>query len=266
MRTPLAWAIVLGVLLSVPRPASADEKNLLARARQAYNQGHFEAAIDAADQARRAPAQAAGADLIAARAYLERFRQSEADDDLVSARLRLRRVDAQKLDPRERAEFVVGLGEALYFDEQYGAAADLFASVLAREDGTGPDARERVLDWWATALDRDARPRSDIDRQAVYQGIRDRMREEIASHPSSATAAYWLSAAARGQGDLQSAWAAAQAAWIRAPLAADRGAALRADVDQLVTTALVPERARALAQPPESLRAEWEQFKARWAK
>ena len=93
------------------------------------------------------------------------------------------------------------------------------------------DARERVLDWWA-----------------------------------SATAAYWRSAAARGQGDLQAAWDAAQAAWVRAGLASDRGAALRADLDRLVLRGLVPDRARELAEPPETLRLEWERFKERWTK
>ena len=76
---------------------------------------------------------------------------------------------------------------------------------------------------------------------------------------------YWLSAAARGQGDVQAAWDAAQAGWVRAVLASGRGAALRADLDRLVVRGLVPDRAKALAQPPETLRMEWERFKERWA-
>jgi hypothetical protein len=72
--------------------------------------------------------------------------------------------------------------------------------------------------------------------------------------------------AARGQGDLQGAWEAVQAGWVRAPMAGDRAPALRADLDRLVLTALVPERARALGQPPEALREEWERFKSRWAR
>ncbi len=98
----------------------------------------------------------------------------------------------------------------------------------------------------------------------AYQRIRARMEDEIATHAASATAAYWLAAAARAQGDLQAAWDAAQAGWVRAPLAADRGAALRADIDQLVLRAIVPDRAKATAQTPESLRTEWERFKERW--
>ena len=46
---------------------------------------------------------------------------------------------------RERGELIVGLGELLYFDEAYGAAADVFGPVLARLDTLTPDARERVV-------------------------------------------------------------------------------------------------------------------------
>ena len=51
---------------------------------------------------------------------------------------------------------------------------------------------------------------------------------------------------------------------MRARLASDKGEALRADLDRLVLRAIVPERARATAQPPDMLRAEWEHFKESW--
>ena len=124
--------------------------------------------------------------------------------------------------------------------------------------------RLMLLDWWATALDRDARPRPEIDRLAVYQRVRDRMHAELGATPTSVTAIYWQSAAARGQGDLQGAWDAAQAGWVRAPLAGARGSTLRADLDRLVLTALVPERARATGQPPATIQRDWERFKERW--
>ena len=142
-------------------------------ARLLYNQRQFEAAVSAAEQARLMPARADAADLVAARAYLERFRDSAASDDLTNARDRLRRIDPQRFAPRERAEYIVGLGEALFFDGAYGAAAAVFDSVLRSRDALPRDARERVLDWWASALDRDAKPRPEIDRQAIYQRIRD---------------------------------------------------------------------------------------------
>ena len=126
------------------------------------------------------------------------------------------------------------------------------------------EARERVLDWWATAIDREAKPRSEMERQGVYQRIRNRMDAELATHPNSSVAVYWNAAAARSQGDHQAAWDAAQAGWVRARLASDKGDALRADLDRLVLRAIVPDRARATAQPPDLLRAEWERFKESW--
>jgi hypothetical protein len=246
--------------------AAADKPDPLAHARLLYNQRQFAAAVREAEQARLVPSRADSADLIAARAYLERFRESAESDDLTNARERLRRLDPQRLAGAERAEFFVGLGEALYFDGDFGAAAAVFEPLLARPNDLMPDARELVLDWWASALDRDARPRSDVERTTVYRRIRDRMQDEVGNRPASVAAAYWLSAAARGQGDVQAAWDAAQAGWVRAALATGRGAALRADLDRLVLRGLVPDRAKALAQPPETLRLEWERFKERWAK
>jgi hypothetical protein len=136
--------------------------------------------------------------------------------------------------------------------------------VIDRADELPLDARERTLDWWATAVDRDARARSEPDAAVRYERMRARMREELAARPGSATAAYWLAAAARAQGDLQQAWDAAEAGWVRAPLALDHGAALRSDLDRLMQRAIIPERARAIGQPAETLRLEWERFKERW--
>jgi hypothetical protein len=256
-------AFTAAVLAIGPGPAwAADDP--LAHARLLYNQRQYEAAVRAAEQARMTPARADAADLVAARAYLERFRETAASDDLTNARDRLRRLDPQKFGPRERAEYVVGLGETLFFEGAFGAAATVFDSVLNSRDALAGDARERVLDWWASAIDREAKPRPDIERQGVYQRIRTRMDEELATHPASGAAAYWIAAAARAQGDLQAAWDAAQAGWVRARLASDKGAVLRADLDRLVLRAIVPDRAKATAQSPETLRAEWERFKESW--
>src|SRR5947207_10470457 len=107
-------ATLLLVATTAAPVAAADEP--LVRARQLYNPRQFDAAVNAAEQARLTPSRADAADLVAARAYLERFRNSAASDDLTNARERLRRIDPQRLDPRERVEYVVGLGETLYFD------------------------------------------------------------------------------------------------------------------------------------------------------
>jgi hypothetical protein len=267
-RLPRAAAGLListGALLFAASATAGEQRDPLFRARLLYNQRQFRAALEAAEEAGRNPAHADGADLIAARAYLERYRETGAPDDLTNARERLRRIHPHRFTPRERSEFIVGLGETLFFDDASGAAADVFESVLASEE-LADLGRERVLDWWASALDRDARPRPDLERQVVYQKIRDRMTQELGGNPASSTAAYWVAAAARGQGDLQAAWDAVQAGWVRAPLAPDHGAALRGDLDRLVQRVIVPERARILAQPPETLLAEWERFKEKWNK
>ena len=134
----------------------------------------------------------------------------------------------------------------------------MFDSVLAQREDLCRTPRERVLDWWASALDREVRPRPEIERQDVYRKVRERMRAELGANPASAVASYWLAAAARAQGDLQAAWDAAQAGWVRAPLASDRGAALRGDLDRLVQRAIAPDRAKALAQPPDAVLLDWE--------
>ncbi len=43
-------------------------------------------------------------------------------------------------------------------------------------------------------------------------------------------------------------------------------ASLRSELDRLVMRQIVPQRARAMAQPPGVMQQEWDDFKARWAK
>jgi hypothetical protein len=92
------------------------------------------------------------------------------------------------------------------------------------------------------------------------------MTAEIAQDPGSTPASYWLAAAARGEGNSERAWQAAVAGWMRAPLARDRGAALRADLDRLVVQAIIPARL-GLKDPAQALAGmlgEWEAFKMMW--
>ena len=256
---------VFFVLMASPALYAADKLDPLSEARQLYNQRKFEAALAAAERARQTLAVADRANLIAARAYLERFRETGMSDDLMNARERLRRIDPKGFDTLERTEFIVGLGEALYLDESYGAAADVFATVLDNPNALPADSRDRVLDWWAIAVDRDVWLRQEPGREGAYQRIRARMRDELTARPGSSTAVYWLAAAARSQGDLQAAWDAVEAGWVRASLAIDRAAGLRADLDWLMLVGIIPERARELAQPTEDLKRDWDKFKERWA-
>ncbi len=245
---------------------AAQSRDPLERARVLYNERQFSAALSAAEEAALTPARADSANLIAARAYLERYRESAASDDLTNARDRLKKLNTAGFSPTERVEYVIGLGETLFFDGTPGAAAAIFGAVLAGPDFLTPAARDGLLDWWASAIDRDARRQADIERRAMYQKILDRMEVEVGANPSSTAASYWLAAAARGQGDLTVAWDAALAGWVRAGLSLDENADLRGDIDQLVLRGIIPDRAKATAQPEERLRDEWELFKERWAK
>jgi hypothetical protein len=216
----------------------------------------------AADEARTDRPDAA--DLIVARSSLEWFRETAAPENLTRARERLRRINPERFTPQERTEYLVGLGAALYLDNAPGAAAQIFASVLDGPSEIDPRARERILDWWASALDIQARPQVDPG-QRLYDEISLRMQRELTSNPGSATASYWSVAAARGKGDLDAAWEGAMATWLRAPLAGSQGTALRQDLDRLVQRAIVPERARARNQSVEQMLAEWGLFKERWS-
>ena len=132
-------------------------------------------------------------------------------------------------------------------------------------------ARDRVmlLDWWASALDRDAQTRPPERRGAEFERIIARMETEIRDDPGSGPANYWLAVAARGAGDLDRAWAAAVAGWVRAQLSPETMVALRADLDRLVTQAIIPERARTRPARDQqeatvSLRSEWDLVKSQW--
>ena len=273
----MGWILragLLGVLLgAAPGPAAAAQQGAtaqLAEARRLYNQARYDAAIDLAATLTAAAATRDVAWLIAGRAGLERFRQSAEAADLQKARDALRRVDPSALDARDKLELVVGLGEALYLEESFGPAADVFDSVIERAGELGPRARDQVLDWWATALDRHAQSMQAADRLPVYASIREGMSRELRRDPSSATASYWTAAAARVLGDLDGAYAAAMAAWVRTQLMADRGASIKPELDRLVLQGIIPERARRLASegsPDQAITRmadEWEAFKTRW--
>jgi len=242
----------------------------LSEARRLYNQGQFDAAERAALDAVKVATTADAGRVVLGRIRLERFRKTSAAADLEAAIASLRSVDARRLDARDRTELAVGLGEALYLDERFGAAAALFEPVLDGAALQGPG-YDRVLDWWATAMDRHAQARPPAERAALYTRITQRMFLEITRSPWSLPAGYWLPAAARAAGDPEQAMDEALAGWVRASLGADRGVALRADLERLVTQGILPDRAahlpgRERAQGLALMTAEWEAFKARWTR
>jgi hypothetical protein len=257
---------LLLVMFAVLAASPQDE---LTRARQLYNQQLYNLAIDAATAAKRTPALADTASLILARSLLERFRKESDAADLATARTELQQIRPAALAPLDQTELVIALGELLYLDDQPGAAAEEFERALDRVESKGPS-RERVLDWWASSLDRQAHMRPEGERAALYMRIVAKMEEELKRDTTSAVASYWLVAGARGSGDLERAWDAAFAGWARASLTGDRRAALRADLEQIVTQAIIPERARVLApagssaQQVAAMREEWTALKQAW--
>lgn len=261
--------LLAAVLLIAPAPGLAADS--LLDARRLYNAGQYDDAERLVREALRVPATADRARLVLGRIQLERYRRSADAAHLAAARDELRTIDARLLDARERIELSVGLAEALFFENRFGAAAEIFDTVLASISVLGPAAHERALDWWATSLDRLAQSRPPAERGAVYERLARRVSEEGARDPASGVAAYWLIVAARGLGDLDRAHDAAAAGWVRALLARDRGVMVRSDIDRLMREAVLPERAaRVSPRDPKaaltSLLGEWEAFKERWSR
>ena len=262
-----AFLFVAVAMLLGPSPASGRAPDPLATARRLYNEGKLDAAMTAARLAAANPSLASSARLVIGRIHLERYRQMPAAADLEGARTELRAVDSRALDPRERIELQVGLAALLYYEDHFGAAAELLEPIIDASATLASDAHDRALDWWATALDRQAQ--TTTDRVSTALRISQRMEQELRRESTSAPANYWLAASARTSGDLDRAMAAASAAWIRASLGPDRGEALRTDLDRLVTQAIIPERAARLParerrQAAATMTADWEQFKKNW--
>ena len=183
----------------------------------------------------------------------------------------LRAVDPSHLSPTDRGEWLLGYGQWLFFTERYGAAAELFEDASGRPLAGGDTATDKVLDWWASALERHAQA-SPGQRDRVFARVYNRMDAELRRDPGSVAANYWLVAAARALGELDRAWNASMAGWVRAAMAGPRADALRTDLDRLVLTGIIPDRARVAAaeghnqrQAADTMVTEWEHFKQEWA-
>jgi len=256
-------AIAVAALVAL----AATPPNPLVRARQLYNQHQYDAAIVAAREARQRPNLADAAGVVLARAHLERYRISDDAADLAAARETLASIDTSRLLPVDRQDLTIGLGELLYFDGRFGAAAEMFAAALGGLEAAPSAAHELVLDWWATALDRQAQAAADAERLRIYARVLERMETVLHAAPDSAAAVYWLAAAAAGCDDPNRAWNVATAGWIRAPLVGGHSASLGTDLDRLVQGVIIPRRARAAAgggdasQAEAALRAEWDAIK-----
>lgn len=241
----------------------------LARARTLYNERQFDGAIEAATAAQKAPATADPATVVLARAHLERYRERANPEDLSAARVALGTVRVSNLDSRDHVDFLMALGEALFFEDDYGAAATLFESGIDRAIAQGSETGESMLEWWGSAVERHADALDRDARISAFRRLRERMSRELARNPGSAAAAYFLVVATRGSGEPVEAWDAAIAGWVRARLAGARSASLRADLDKLVLQGIIPDRVATMSterreQAESDLRGEWAVVKERW--
>jgi hypothetical protein len=266
--TVIRAALVILLLAASAEVAFASRADL-ARALALYNQRRFEQAIEAATIARKSPETQDAAAVVLARAHLERYREGVDPADLSAAREALGAVRSAALDPRARLEYVLALGQALFLEDEFGAAADVFASAVGPARAMDLSLSEALVDWWGSATERQADRSPAAERQALFHALAKDMRDEQSDNPESAAAAYWLAAGLRGAGEPVNAWHAATAGWVRARLAGARSATLRADLDKLVLEGIIPDRVRPLPPPARAtaesqLRADWELIKERW--
>jgi len=256
--------------MTMPAAAHAAEHPALAKARALYNAADYDGAILSAAAARLDAASADAASLVAARAYLERYRLRSSDPaDLAAAREALGAIRVPALKARDQIDLLVGLGQALFLGNEFGAAAEVFDTALSGAALLSERDRWLLLDWWASASDREAQ-RLPVDRRApLLARVIERMEAELRGDPGSAPANYWLAVAARGMGDVDRAWHAAVAAWVRAPLRPESATTLRDDIDRFVTAVLIVERARSRPAREQQvamseLRSQWDAVKEGW--
>jgi hypothetical protein len=206
---------------------------------------------------------------VLARAHLERYRERADPSDLSAAREVLGTIRAGGLERRDQVELLLALGESMFLEDDFGAAAAIFESAVDQATEADPLLAEALLEWWGSAVERQAGLLAREPRTAAFRRLSERMRQELARNPTSAGAIYWHVVALRGAGDTDRAWDAAVAAWARARLIGDRAPNLRADLDRLVLSGIVPDRVRQLAHDQRAgaesqFKAEWELVKERW--
>jgi hypothetical protein len=267
-RAGLVCGVAAALLAALAAPLLATRADL-ARARTLYNQRQFDEAIEAATEARKTPETQDAAEVVLARAHLERYRERVDPADLGAAREALGNVRAEALEPRDRVEFLLAVGQALFLEDDFGASARVFESGLDAALAVNAALRESMLDWWASAIERSAAAGDRAHRETLFSELSERMAGELARDPGSAAAGYWFVVATRGMGQPLAAWDAAIASWARARLAGARSATLRADLDKLVVQGIIPDRVKSLpeadrAAAESQFRADWELVKERW--
>ena len=242
----------------------------LAKARALYNAGDYDGAISAAAVARRDPAarrrRRAGH---RARRISSATGSAPTPPIWRAAREALGVVRVRALTPRDQVDLLVGLGQSLYLGETSAPPRSCSTPRSSRASLLPERDRLLLLDWWATALDREAQTRPADRRARVLRAHRRADGGELRQRSGERG----RELLARGRRPRQPATSIAPGMPRSPPGCARRSTperrALRADLDRLVTQALIPERARtrpAREQPDSmaALRAEWDLVKQQW--
>ena len=167
-------------------PALAAAQSDLERARTLYNAGQYDESIAAAALAKNKPAAAPSATLIAARSRLERFRQKNDPADLGAARADLVSLNPRTLAPQEVIEWQIGIGTALFLENQPGPAAEMFATILPTARGRLPAAEfDKLVEWWASTVARVAESQTGPARKEAYSAMLSAVRSELERSPLS---------------------------------------------------------------------------------
>src|SRR5512134_1406109 len=120
----MRWLMVVGLAAGVAAPVCASDQRI--EARRLYNLGQYDAAEKLVREELTVRDSSDAARVVLGRVQLERYRQSADPADLAAARESFRSVDPLVLDSRDQVEYTIGLGEALYLEDRFGAAAQLF--------------------------------------------------------------------------------------------------------------------------------------------
>jgi hypothetical protein len=178
-------------------------------------------------------------------------------------------VRATGLAERDQLELLLTFGEALFLEDDFGAATEILESGMDRAAVLAPEIAESMLEWWGSAIERQASSLAPEPRRAQFARLVARTKNELARTPTSPAASYWMAVGLWGSGEVDRAWDAAVAGWVRARFAGDRAPAIRADLDHLVLQGVIPDRVRHIALDQRAaaesqLKAEWELVKERW--
>ena len=188
--------------------------------------GTIDQALDALRGRSRTPAQPLLSHLIIGRVRLERYRSPR--HRCSGARRRRGRFSRRRSARAQstRAAGAAGRAGRCCCSSMIASAPapSCWSRCSTRTASLAPDAHDRAVEWWAIALDAQAQAQPPDRSPAAYQRSVDADGAGAAARPGLGAAGYWLAAASRDAGDLERAWAAALAAWVRASLAPDGAA------------------------------------------